>query len=671
MLKQTIYEKLNPNQRMAVEETDHPLLVLAGAGSGKTRVITAKIAYLIHEKKLSPRQIVAVTFTNKAAKEMRERVSLLLESKQKQGLVVSTFHTLGLSILKKESQFAEIYPGFTIFDAHDSLQLIREIGRQQKLEMIDPVRHVISKWKNERISPELAFQEALDEESLQAARVYTAYEKALRAYHAVDFDDLIVIPAHILSTYSEVRERWQNRVRYLLVDEYQDTNACQYALMRCLSGVTGKLTAVGDDDQSIYAWRGADVQNIQRLHADFPALKIIKLEQNYRSTITILRHANQLIANNSHIHEKKLWSHIGEGDPVRVVETESPDVEAQRVVSEILKRHFRDRCEWGDFAILYRGNHQSRPVEKWLREQRIPYQITGGNSFFEQPEIRDLMAYLRLLTHPEDDAAFLRVVNVPRRGVGVKSLETLRNYAAKRQSGLWLASGELGLSAELSERIVGRLREFSDWLSMLREQVLDPALNIRGLMNRMLQDIGYENWLFEQYENPKVVERKWSNIHELIDWLERLEKDETGKSLAERIDHLRLIGMLERNSEKEIENVVRLMTLHAAKGLEFKHVFLIGMEEEILPHRTSLEAGDLEEERRLAYVGMTRAQVSLTLTYCRYRSYYDEKKECEPSRFLSELPSEGLDWPRNELPVEKKREIAKTHFADMKALLDE
>ncbi|HHJ16323.1 MAG TPA: ATP-dependent DNA helicase Rep, partial [Gammaproteobacteria bacterium] len=401
---------LNPQQRAAVREVDCPLLVLAGAGSGKTRVITEKIAYLISQRSIPAKNIIAVTFTNKAAREMRERVMKTLPKDAGKGLLISTFHTLGMRMLRREAETLGYKPGFSIFDSQDSLHLIDELLRKGGSAFAsDALRNRISSWKNELVLPIDAVKQAESEFETAAALLYAEYQRSLKAYNALDFDDLILQPVLALQEHASVREHWQNRVRHLLVDEYQDTNAAQYSLVQLLVGRTTPFTAVGDDDQSIYAWRGANPENLHRLQDDFPRLKVVKLEQNYRSAGCILKCANSLIANNPHVYEKRLWSELGYGSPLKIMGCRDGDHEAERVVSEILHHQFTHRGKHGDYAILYRGNHQSRGFEKVLREHSIAYHLSGGTSFFEYREVKDLLAYLRLLVNEDDDRAFLRV----------------------------------------------------------------------------------------------------------------------------------------------------------------------------------------------------------------------------------------------------------------------
>ena len=664
--------ELNPRQREAVRYLDGPLLVLAGAGSGKTRVITAKIAHLIEQAGVAARHITAVTFTNKAAREMKERVGRLLGAEASRGLSISTFHTLGLNILRRELEAAGLRRGFSILDEQDVEQLLRELGKRSEADRdtLQRARWRISTWKNELVEPDAAMAQAEDDLDAYYAALYGAYQRALRAYNAVDFDDLILLPVKLLDTDPALRERWQNRIRYLLVDEYQDTNGAQYALVRLLVGVRAALTVVGDDDQSIYAWRGARPENLARLRDDYPRLRVIKLEQNYRSTGRILRAANTLIANNEHLFEKRLWSELGPGDPLRVITCRDEEDEADRVISEIIHQRFNSGAPYASFAILYRGNHQARPFEKVLRTQNIPYFLSGGTSFFARSEIKDVMAYLRLIANPDDDSALLRIINTPRREIGSNTLEELAGYAAERGCNLFAAIGELGLDERLKSRPLSRLREFGAWLGGLARSADSqaPVETVRQL----LDDIGYRDWLDQTSGNEKAAGRRWDNVEELLGWLDRLQQDEQrGSSLGSMVNHLSLLDILERQDEEASGDRVVLMTLHGAKGLEFPHVFLVGMEEELLPHRSSIEEENIAEERRLAYVGVTRAQRTLVMTCAERRRRAGELTRCDPSRFLQELPADDLRWEGRgaKLSTEEKQARGKAQLANLKAML--
>ncbi len=654
---------LNPQQLAAVRLTDHPLLVLAGAGSGKTRVITEKIAYLIQQG-IPARHIAAVTVTNKAAREMKTRVGKLVQGKDLRGLRVSTFHALGLDIVRREHKALGLKSAISIFDEHDRKLLVKELikhGPQvYDMEKADQYGWQISRWKNEFILPAQAMgQDSSYPDDAIAARVYEEYARQIKAYNAMDFDDLILQPVLLFQDHPDILEKWRNQIRYLLVDEYQDTNMTQYQLIKLLTGSLGRFTVVGDDDQSIYSWRGAKPENLSQLQQDYPRLKVIKLEQNYRSTGRILKIANQLIANNPHVIEKRLWSALGPGDPPRVIKAKEEIAESRQIASDIIHHKFRHNSRLSDYAILYRGNHQSRLFERSLREHSIPYFISGGASFFDNTEIKDILAYLRLMVNPDDDAAFIRVVNTPRREIGPTTLEKLGQYAKQRHSSLFKACFELGLEQVLPETAVKKLRHFSDWLVDVSERA--DSGDTFAVIDNFIEALNYEGWLQENSTSQPQADRRMGNVRELLDWLRRLAKEESGgeKSLAEVVARIMLLDILDRQEEENSGDRVSLMTLHAAKGLEFPYVYLIGMEENLLPHQTSIEEHAIEEERRLAYVGITRAQKQLTFSYCTHRKKYGEMTDCKPSRFLDELPLEELIWnDRNPISAEMKREMA-------------
>ncbi len=661
--------KLNPAQRDAVRYVEGPLLVLAGAGSGKTRVITHKIAHLIRAHGLEPGQITAVTFTNKAAREMRQRVAELCSEEGSHSPRISTFHTLGLRILREDGHLLGLRPGFSIFDETDRSELLRAILREgaHDPEQAGAIGWQIGEWKNHPLAPD---QLGPGPEQALAATVYREYQRRLQSCQAVDFDDLIRLPLLLLERHHEIRVKWRGRIRYLLVDEYQDTNRAQYLLVRQLVGDRGCLTVVGDDDQSIYAWRGARPENLRELADDFPGLKVIRLEQNYRSRGNILQAANALIANNPHLFEKRLWSELGPGDPLQVLTAADESDEAALVADRISHEILLHRRRHGDFAILYRGNHQARPFEQALRERDIPYRVSGGTSFFARSEIRDVMAYLRLLANPDDDTAFLRIVNTPRREIGPATLERLTAWAARRQRPLLAAAGELGLRQELSPAAARRLGQLCDWLRELGERARhEPA---RELVPRLLADLDYRDWLETTSSRPEQAAGRWRNVEELVEWIGRLETRNEGATLGDLVERLALMDLLEQRQEEQGGDRVQLMTLHAAKGLEFPRVFLVGMEENLLPHRSAIEADDVEEERRLAYVGITRARHHLCFTLARRRNRHGAAVECEPSRFLSEIPVELLDWPGRspERPAEERREQGRNTLALLRARLE-
>lgn len=641
---------LNARQKEAVLYIDGPCLVLAGAGSGKTSVITRKIAYLIQECDMPARHIAALTFTNKAAREMKERVSSLLRGTAAKGLTVSTFHNLGLNIIRREYKSLGFKPGFSIFDAEDARSLLKELmmkdGDLDK-DHLNLVQNQISNWKNDLITPQRALELAQSPGEQTIALVYAQYNKALRAYNAVDFDDLILIPVNLFQQHRDVLERWQRKIRYLLVDEYQDTNSSQYLLVQLLVGSRAALTVVGDDDQSIYAWRGARPENMSLLKKDYPQLRVIKLEQNYRSTSRILRVANHLIANNPHEFDKALWSEMGLGDPIRVLRCSNEDAEAERVATEILTQRMRKQNKYLDYAVLYRGNHQSRLLEMKLQHHQIPYKISGGSSFFSKTEIKDVMGYLRLLVNPDDDNAFLRIINTPRRQIGTSTLEALGSYASQRHISLFAAIDEVGLQSHIPEKNLSRLIRFYHWLQQVNRNCAsgDPIAAIR----EMIDDIDYVGWLHQNSPSSKAAEKRIENVFYLVESLQKsLDKtaddDEDGEQrVQDAIAKLVLRDLMERQEEEDLSDQVQLMTLHASKGLEFPHVFMVGMEEDLLPHRNSIDDNNIEEERRLTYVGITRAQRTLTMTLAGKRKQFGELSETTPSRFLDELPADDVE----------------------------
>ncbi|OEF23433.1 DNA helicase Rep [Vibrio rumoiensis] len=667
--------KLNPRQDEAVKYVSGPCLVLAGAGSGKTRVITNKMAYLVQQCGYQARHIAAVTFTNKAAREMKERVGQTLGKKEARGLMVSTFHTLGLNIIRREYKSLGLKAGFSLFDDQDQLALLKELTEKQldgDKDLLRQLMSSISNWKNDMLVPEQVLGMAQSEQDHLFAFCFEMYQKQMKAYNALDFDDLIAMPVLLLRTNQEVRERWQSRIRYLLVDEYQDTNTSQYELVRLIVGERGRLTVVGDDDQSIYSWRGAKPQNLELLSQDYPNLKVIKLEQNYRSTSRILRCANILIANNPHVFEKTLFSEIPDGEKLKLLTAKNEDHEAERVTGEIIAHKFLNRTDYKSYAILYRGNHQSRLIEKSLMQNRIPYKISGGTSFFARAEIKDIMAYLRVLVNPDDDNAFLRIVNTPKREIGPVTLEKLGSYANMRGKSLFEASFELGLEQHLSGRGLESLRRFTSWIVKISENA--ERGNTVEAVRSLVRDINYEDWLYETSPSPKAAEMRMKNVSDLYSWitadLEGDNYDQEVKTLKEVVQRLTLRDMMERGEGDDDADQVQLMTLHASKGLEFPYVFLMGAEEGILPHQTSIDEDNVEEERRLMYVGITRAQKELTFTMCRERRQYGELIKPTQSRFLDELPFDDVEWELQKKPqtAEERMEKGQSHIANIRAM---
>ena len=667
-------QDLNASQSQAITCIDKPCLVLAGAGSGKTRVITYKIAYLIENAGYQPSSIRAVTFTNKAAREMKQRTSALLGKKKSKGLGISTFHTLGLNILQSEYLVLGYRKGFSILDARDVESCISELLHRTEYDddsiFGKQVMYQISRWKNEFVDVNTA--QATAETPLQKTQssIYAKYQQHLQACNSMDFDDLIMLPVVLFRQHSDTLLKWRGKIHYMLVDEYQDTNTSQYELIKLLCGLRQKLTVVGDDDQSIYAWRGARPENIARLGEDFRGLEVIKLEQNYRSSSRILNAANKLIANNPHLIEKKLWSAAGPGEYIRVFPCKNTDDEASRIAIDIISRRFQDGDDYQRFAILYRSNYQSRNYEKALRDQSIPYQVTGGIAFFERKEIKDIMAYLRLICNLDDDQALLRVINTPKREIGTATIQGLANYARSRHRSLGQSMQELGLKESLGNRSWMRLQEFAHIIVDLNSKIKNgDALTIAKLL---IAKLDYTDWLKQISSSQKQADDAVENIMELISWIGNLQKSRDESSLSELITHLTLMSILENDDNNNENRGVHLMTIHAAKGLEFPHVYLAGFEEDSIPHHQSQDAESIEEERRLAYVGVTRAEKSLTICHARTRQKFGELQHYEPSRFLFELPEEDLEGAEHlasKLTESEKKEKALNTFADLKAIL--
>jgi len=624
--------KLNPTQREAVKHLGSPLLVLAGAGSGKTRVITHKLAYLIDECGYAPRNIAAITFTNKAANEMRERIGNLLGGREAKGLTLSTFHALGMQILREDGPLLGYKKQFSIFDTADTGKIVSELLGSPDKQEIRTAQSVMSNWKAAFLTPQQAADQAGNEEQQRTALLYARYQETLRAYQAVDFDDLIRLPVELFQTQEEALQRWQHRFRYLLIDEYQDTNDCQYQMMKLLAGDRAAVTVVGDDDQSIYAWRGASTANLSNLQHDYPTLRVIKLEQNYRSSQRILQSANHLIKNNTKLFEKNLWSEHGPGDPVRVFAAKDEENEAESVVLRLLAHKFEHNTRFADYAILYRSNHLSRVFEEQLRTHKVPYTVSGGTSFFDHAEIKDLTAYLRLIANPDDDPAFIRAATTPKRGIGNTTLEKLAAHAGSRHISLFEAAFEPALVGQLQARQHEDLITFCNFINRMQARAEKEPCN--EVLHDLLSAIDYEAWLFDSFD-PRQAESKWKNVQDFIGWMNR-KSEADDKSLIAMTQLIALLNLLE--SREQETDAVSLSTLHAAKGLEFGHVFLVGVEEGILPHERSETPEQVEEERRLMYVGITRAQRSLQISYCIRRRRGKEHTGCDPSRFIAELP---------------------------------
>ena len=635
----------------AVHHLEGPCLVLAGAGSGKTRVVTHKIARLL-QAGYAPAQIAAITFTNKAAQEMRERAKQLVGPRAAKHLAISTFHSLGVRLLRSEGEHLGLKPQFSILDSDDVLGLMKDAGGSTDNALARRWQWAISLWKNQGLDGATAEQNAANDDERIAARVMRRYEERLAAYQAVDFDDLIVLPHKLLQRDAQVRERWQQTLRYVLVDEVQDTNTIQYELLKSLVGTPGMFTAVGDDDQGIYGWRGATVENLKQLSVDYPTLRVITLEQNYRSTGSILRAANAVIANNPKLFEKKLWSELGDGEPVALVESDGEEHEAERAVARIQAlRGQGGEVQFKDFAVLYRANHQARVFEKALRKASIPYRVSGGQSFFDRAEIRDLCAWLRLMVNNDDDPAFLRAITSPKRGIGHQTLTGLGEFASRWKSSLFEALFAQSLGTVLNARTVGSLHEFGRMVNDLefRARHTSGAEDARAFFLGWLKDIGYEQHLHDGEDSDKLAASRWTNVLDFVDWMAKRcggEIDNDGgtsietekKTVLEVAQTVSVIISLAERSDEQ--NVVTLSTLHAAKGLEWPHVMLAGINEGLLPFRAEDEEMTpqrLEEERRLMYVGITRARHTLAVSTLRRRKRGRTIVPGVPSRFIAEM----------------------------------
>ena len=665
-------DRLNPEQQKAVKHIGSPLLVLAGAGSGKTSVIIEKISYLIEELLYPARSVLAVTFTNKAAKEMQERVKTRLDKDRSNGLTISTFHSLGLVILKKHYIELDYKKNFTLFDSHDSLALISDIAYdefQLPKQNAKFIQSKISFWKSSLLTSDKV--EVKDELDQQAQLVYKEYQKYLKSYNAFDFDDLIFQPIQLFKNNVDIQAFWSNKFRYILIDEYQDTNESQYQLLKYLTQGKNKFTVVGDDDQSIYAWRGSRPENLRHLQEDFPSLKVIKLEQNYRSTGRILNVANKLIENNSHIFEKKLWSAKGYGDQIKVISLLNEEDEAQFIASDIFFDRVKTGTKNSDYAILIRSNYQSFLLERYMQMQKIPYIISGGTSFFSKPEIKDIISYMRLIVNTDDDRAFLRVINTPKREVGSATIHKLNEFASDVYCSFFNVLYNLD-DIDLRDQTKIKLLSFKDLILSTQEKITNSisAGELKKILGDFLEDISYKLWLKDSSSSEKQSEFKYANVIELIRWVTNQLGDESYNglsSLSSVLNKMLLIDMLDRDNDEKNDNQVQIITMHASKGLEFKKVYIMGMEEGILPHQQSIEEDSIEDERRLAYVAITRAKENLTITLTKFRNRFGEKIKTQASRFIDELQETDLHWVGGEKEnLEERKASSKQSLSALK-----
>lgn len=672
--------QLNPEQRAAVLMTEGPLLLLAGAGSGKTRVITMRIAHLIRQKKISPAQILAVTFTNKASREMLERVIKLVGSDRCSGIAISTFHSLGVRILRSGIELLGYKKNFSIYAGTDQERLIRDLIRTcapRETSLANQVLWCISGAKNRLISPRNFKPRHNDPIGNLAARIYPLYQKALRACNAVDFDDILMLSAQLLVEHADFLTIWRNQFRYVMVDEYQDTNFAQYQLLRLLCDGHRNLCVVGDDDQSIYGWRGAAPENILDFERDFKGTQVIKLEQNYRSTCNILAAANAVIGNNLRPHPKKLWSSAGAGAGIELLSCHDDEEEAKIVIQSIKKRQVESNDSLSDFAILYRTNAQSRPFEEQLRYEKIPYVLIGGQQFFDRKEIKDALAYLRVISNPQDEVNLLRILNYPKRGIGENSAHSLIETSARLHKNLWEILLHPEILGHLGEKSLAAMRSFTSLITRFRQR-FRSSKNTAPIFQELLTEIGIKDDIWRSAENINEGKRRLENLDEVVNAFAAYENRENAPTLEGFLEKVSLLDMDETDREEKEKKLRRdavvLMSLHASKGLEFKHIYLVGIEEETIPHCSADgEAADLAEERRLLYVGITRAQKTLTLLHARHRKKYGRLRPRLPSRFLNEIPEELLQHFSIDVPAlseEEKDLAANSFFTNLRTLLD-
>lgn len=671
---------LNPQQRQAVEHDLGPLLLLAGAGSGKTRVITCRISYLLQQRQVAAAQILAMTFTNKAAREMRERVEQMVGRKACKGMVISTFHSLCVRILKSHIEKLGYKKNFSIYATSDQQRLVRDLLRDLVADSsskdADRVLWQISDAKNRLVTAASFKPNINNPDSCLTAEIYPRYQKALKAYNAVDFDDLLMLVVQLFDEQPQVLADYQQRFVYQMVDEYQDTNPVQYRLLRQLSATHGNLCVVGDDDQSIYGFRGADVSTILNFEKDFPGTKVIKLEQNYRSSGHILAAANAVICNNKQRRVKALWTADGDGEKVEYLLCEDDEDEARQVMERIHSERFKRKLAYRDFAILYRTNNQSRSFEEQLNYADIPYVLIGGQKFFDRKEVKDLVAYLKVLVNPSDEVNLLRILNYPRRGIGGTSADRLIRLSAESEKPLWELLQHAGEIEDLSAKVVSAIDSFAELLKRYRQRFARPLQMVETL-RELVAELKLVEEIYRQENDPQKARRRVDNQAEVVNSLAAYLARESEPSLAGFLARVSLLdddNIGRNDKEKKLaQDAVTLMSLHSSKGLEFPVVFLVGMEEETLPHKKSIyETFDIDEERRLCYVGMTRARMQLVLIGARKRRRYGSMTQRAPSRFLSEIPEAVLLRLSSEVPREtsevEKEQLAGSFFAGISNL---
>lgn len=655
---------LNPQQQQAVKHTKGPLLIIAGAGSGKTRVIIEKISYLIQVEQVPAKNIYAISFTNKAGSELKQRATKIIGESAK-GLKISTFHALGIEILRAEHNLVGYKKNFAIIDADDIKQILADIIGHSDNNVIALVQSQISQWKNQCVSISNLEKLITEVSEVDYLQVYKQYLERLQAYQVMDFDDLINLPVQIFRNHPEICYKWQNKIQYLLVDEYQDTNIAQYQLLKLLRQTNHNFTVVGDDDQSIYSWRGANVENLNLLQKDYPELQVIKFEQNYRSTNAILQTANALIGNNTKLFHKTLWSDLGTGNPISIIALQNEEEMMNTVIRKIATHYIQHKSEYSDYAILYRSNHQARLLELALQNKNLPYNISGGQSFFSNSEIKDIIAYLRLIINPTDDMAFLRIINAPKRNIGVSTIKRLVEYATNRKISLFDAVDESGFAELCKQPQLNTLLNFYSFIKHLAT----TSDNVGETIKCLLQAIDYENHLYQTADKP---ERKWENVVKFTSWLTKKALEEN-KSLNTLVQNIMLVSII-ANNENETPLGINLSTIHAAKGLEYRYVYLIDCEEGILPHQESINqdsSGEsIAEERRLMYVAITRAKYELTILYCINRKKQGEMMSVSPSRFITEMSNDHiLDESKSHNQVITDNQMINDKFALLKQRL--
>ncbi len=665
--------RLNPRQKKAVLHAEGPLLILAGAGSGKTRVITVRTAYLIHTG-VKAGSVLAVTFTNKAAREMKERVKAMIRG-ENGSPVISTFHSLCLKILRREIEHLGFRKDFTIYDTSEQVSLLRnilsDIKFYDKSFKAETILERISRTKNDLVPPGAAPPDKSIEEI--SAMLYPRYREALQSLNAVDFDDLLLFTLRLFREYPAVCEKYQERFGYIMVDEYQDTNRVQYELIKHLAGARRNLCVVGDDDQSIYGWRGADLGNILDFEKDFPGTVTVRLEQNYRSFGHILSAANGVIRNNTRRMEKSLWTERGAGPEVNIFRAADAESEAEWVADRISMIRFERNVPYEDFAVIYRANIFSRPFEAAMRSKRIPYLVVGGTSYFEHKEIKDLAAYLKIIANPSDDLSLLRTAGAPKRGLGTSALAVLSEFAQSNSLSLLDAFGKASEVPDLSQKAVASVEDLAGLIARYRDLFnKGRGTGMGKLLKSLIEEIGYRDYIIGLYKTPEAAFKRVENMDGFIDSLSHYESAEESPSLHGFLETMALTELMKEKEEK-VSRGVTLISFHSAKGLEFPVVFIAGVEEEMLPHKKSADKDeDIEEERRLFYVGITRAMNELYITHTEHRSRYGKEKSSVPSRFLRELPDESvkkIDRFEN-LDPEQEKVCAKKFFANIKAMLE-